>query len=230
MAILCGDPLCTSVRFGAARSPFQGSHEFRVIVAHPLEIRPDRAGQRLETPRMQKNDSLVLIFCNGKGTLKREYTTLPIQFMRRAIALGLENVRSGRGGPFAALVVKDGNVVAEGANCVTRTNDPTAHAEVVAIREACRKLGDFRLSGCDIYTTCEPCPMCLGAIYWARPARVYFASTAADAAAAGFDDAFIYDQIAMGPGERKIPFQGMMREESLACFREWKQKQDRVEY
>jgi guanine deaminase len=107
-------------------------------------------------------------------------------FMRRTIALGLENVRSGTGGPFAALIVKDGAVISEGANCVTTTNDPTAHAEVVAIREACRKLGNFQLSGCDLYTTCEPCPMCLGAIYWARPARVYYACLAADAAAAGF--------------------------------------------
>src|SRR5580765_2942878 len=108
--------------------------------------------------------------------------------MRRAIALALENVRSGRGGPFAALVAKDGRIIAEGANRVTATNDPTAHAEVVAIREACRTLGDFQLPGCDLYTTCEPCPMCLGAIYWARPARVFYACVAADAAAAGFDD------------------------------------------
>jgi len=230
MAILCGDPLCTSVRFGAARSPFQGSHEFRVIVAHPLEIRPDRAGQRLETPRMQKNDSLVLIFCNGKGTLKREYTTLPIQFMRRAIALGLENVRSGRGGPFAALVVKDGNVVAEGANCVTRTNDPTAHAEVVAIREACRKLGDFRLSGCDIYTTCEPCPMCLGAIYWARPERVFYACVAADAATAGFDDAFIYEELKLSLAVRRLPMEQLLRGESLAIFSLWENQEKKTPY
>src|SRR5271154_5945975 len=106
------------------------------------------------------------------------------EFMRRAVALGLENVRTGRGGPFAALVVKDGRVIAEGTNRVTSTNDPTAHAEVVAIREACRKLNDFQLTGCDLYATCEPCPMCLGAIYWARPARVFFAGTAADAATA----------------------------------------------
>lgn len=151
-------------------------------------------------------------------------------FMVRAIELAIENVRSGRGGPFAAIVVKDGNVVGEGTNRVTATNDPTAHAEVVAIRAACSALGAFQLDGCELYTTCEPCPMCLGAIYWARPARVYFASTAADAAAAGFDDAFIYTQISLPLPERKIPFVSMMREESLACFREWTAKQDRIDY
>jgi guanine deaminase len=150
--------------------------------------------------------------------------------MTRAIELAIENVQSGRGGPFAALIVKDGRVVGEGANRVTASNDPTAHAEVVAIRAACTALGSFQLDGCDLYTTCEPCPMCLGAIYWARPARVYFASRAADAAAAGFDDAFIYEQIALPPAERKIPFQEMMRDESVACFRAWSEKNDRIKY
>src|SRR5579872_3632306 len=116
--------------------------------------------------------------------------------MARAIALAIENVRSGGGGPFAAVIVKDGRVVGEGTNRVTSSNDPTAHAEVVAIRAACHAMGTFQLDGCDVYTTCEPCPMCLGAIYWARPGKVYFACTAADAAAAGFDDAFIYEQLA----------------------------------
>jgi guanine deaminase len=151
-------------------------------------------------------------------------------FMARAIELAIENVRSGRGGPFAALVVKDGRILGEGANCVTSSNDPTAHAEVVAIRAACLALNAFQLDACDLYTTCEPCPMCLGAIYWARPARVYFACTAADAAAAGFDDAFIYEQIALPLGARKIPFIETMREESLVCFQEWGEKRDRVEY
>lgn len=151
-------------------------------------------------------------------------------FMARAIELALDNVRSGRGGPFAALVVKNGRVVSEGTNRVTSSNDPTAHAEITAIRAACAALGGFQLDGCDLYTTCEPCPMCLGAIYWARPARVYFASTAADAAAAGFDDAFIYDQIALPLTDRKIPFQEMMRQESLACFRAWAEKRDRIVY
>jgi len=150
--------------------------------------------------------------------------------MTRAIELAIENVQSGRGGPFAALVVKDGRILGEGANCVTSSNDPTAHAEVVAIRAACKALGSFQLDGCDLYTTCEPCPMCLGAIYWARPARVYFASTAADAASAGFDDAFIYEQLALPLKDRKIPFQEMMRNESLACFRAWSKKQDRIKY
>jgi tRNA(Arg) A34 adenosine deaminase TadA len=151
-------------------------------------------------------------------------------FMARAIELAIENVRSGRGGPFGAVVVKDGRVLAEGTNRVTSLNVPTAHAEVIAMRTACAALGAFQLDGCDLYTTCEPCPMCLGAIYWARPARVYFAATAADAAAAGFDDAFIYQQIALPRAEREIPFLELMREESLACFRAWAEKQDRIDY
>ena len=152
------------------------------------------------------------------------------EFMRRAIALALENVRSNCGGPFAALVVKDGAVVAEGANCVTTTNDPTAHAEVVAIREACRKLGNFQLSACELYTTCEPCPMCLGAIYWARPARVFYASVAADAAAAGFDDAFIYDELNLPLAARRIPMQQLLRDESLAIFSLWKNQEKKTLY
>ena len=150
--------------------------------------------------------------------------------MRRAIALAILNVRSGRGGPFAALVVKDGRVIAEGANRVTSTNDPTAHAEVVAIREACRALGDFQLTGCDLYTTCEPCPMCLGAIYWARPARVFYAGTASDASAAGFDDAFIYDEIKKLPAARRISMTQLLREESLAIFSAWKQEKNKKSY
>ncbi len=150
--------------------------------------------------------------------------------MRRALALALENVQSGRGGPFAALVVKDGKIIAEGANRVTSTNDPTAHAEIVAIREACRALGSFQLDGCAIYATCEPCPMCLGAIYWARPARVYFAGTAGDAASAGFDDTFIYEELKRPSSQRKIPMTQLLREESLAVFEAWKKKPDRIEY
>lgn len=119
-------------------------------------------------------------------------------FMEQAIQLAVENVRSGRGGPFAAVVVKNGQVIATGSNRVTSTNDPTAHAEVTAIREACRALNTFQLTGCDLYTSCEPCPMCLGAIYWARPDRVYFAATASDAADAGFDDSFIYEELNAG--------------------------------
>lgn len=150
--------------------------------------------------------------------------------MRRAFALALANVESGRGGPFAALVVKDGRIVAEGTNRVTSTNDPTAHAEIVAIREACRALGKFQLDGCAIYTTCEPCPMCLGAIYWARPARVYFACTARDAAGAGFDDTFIYEELKQPSSQRRIPMMQLLREESFAVFEAWKKKPDRIQY
>jgi tRNA(Arg) A34 adenosine deaminase TadA len=152
------------------------------------------------------------------------------ELMRRAIALALENVRSGRGGPFAALVAKDGRVIGEGANRVTASNDPTAHAEIVAIREACRMLKNFQLAGCDLYTTCEPCPMCLGAIYWARPARVYYAGVAADAAAAGFDDAFIYEELKRAPESRRVPMIPLLREESLAVFAAWKNKPDKISY
>ena len=151
-------------------------------------------------------------------------------FMARAIQLSMENVHSGRGGPFGAVVVKDGSIIAEGANQVTAINDPTAHAEILAIRAACAKLGFFELDGCEIYTSCEPCPMCLGAIYWARPAHVYFANLAADAARVGFDDAFIYREIAQPHARREIPMIQMMREEALAAFRAWEAKPNKIEY
>jgi guanine deaminase len=151
-------------------------------------------------------------------------------FMARAIRLSIENVRTGRGGPFGAVVAKGGEIVAEGVNCVTATKDPTAHAEIIAIREACKKLGDFELSGCELYTSCEPCPMCLGAIYWARPDRVYFGNTAADAADAGFDDSFIYREIPQPHSQRKIPMVPMMREEALEAFRAWKKQINKVPY
>jgi tRNA(Arg) A34 adenosine deaminase TadA len=151
-------------------------------------------------------------------------------FMRRAIALALENVRTANGGPFAALVVKDGRAIAQGTNRVTSSNDPTAHAEIIAIREACRSLRDFQLTGCDLYTTCEPCPMCLGAIYWARPARIFYAGTAADAAAAGFDDSFIYDELKLAPAGRRIPTAQILREESLAIFAAWQTQQNKKRY
>ena len=150
--------------------------------------------------------------------------------MRRAIALALENVRSARGGPFGAVVAKDGKVIGEGANSVTITNDPTAHAEIVAIRAACRALGTFQLTGCELYTTCEPCPMCLGAIYWARPARVFYGGVAADAAEAGFDDAFIYGELQRPLESRRVPMIQLMREESLAIFAAWKQQPNKTEY
>jgi len=150
--------------------------------------------------------------------------------MRRAIALALENVRTARGGPFAALVAKHGSVIGEGANSVTATNDPTAHAEIVAIRAACRALGTFQLTDCELYTTCEPCPMCLGAIYWARPARVFYAGVAADAADAVFDDAFIYEELRRPPESRRIPMTQLMRKESLAIFAAWKQLANKAQY
>jgi tRNA(Arg) A34 adenosine deaminase TadA len=151
-------------------------------------------------------------------------------FMARAIALAIENVRSGRGGPFGAVVVRDGKIVAEGANRVTATNDPTAHAEVVAIREACAKLGAFELRDCELYSSCEPCPMCLGAIYWARPRRVYFGSTAADASNAGFDDSFIYGEIARPFSGRRIPMEQLMGEEAGEAFRTWERQANKVPY
>jgi tRNA(Arg) A34 adenosine deaminase TadA len=151
-------------------------------------------------------------------------------FMQRAIALALGNVQSGRGGPFGALVVKNGEGIAEATNSVASTNDPTAHAEIVAIRRACKKLGVFHLAGCEIYASCEPCPMCLGAIYWSRLDRIYFAATAADAAKAGFDDSFIYHEISKPHAQRKIPAVRLMREEALNPFRAWEQKPDKISY
>jgi tRNA(Arg) A34 adenosine deaminase TadA len=150
--------------------------------------------------------------------------------MQRAIALAVENVKSGAGGPFGAVIAKDGRVIAEGVNRVTQTNDPSAHAEIMAIREACRALGTFQLSGCELYTSCEPCPMCLGAIYWARPDRVFFGATAEDAAAAGFDDSFIYQELRREPSHRKIPMTPIMRDDALAAFRAWRDQSGRIEY
>ena len=149
-------------------------------------------------------------------------------FMRRAIELAVENVEGGHGGPFAALVVRNGTILAEGTNLVTSANDPTAHAEVVAIRRACSTLGSFQLTGCDIYATCEPCPMCLGAIYWARPRCLYFGATSEDAAAAGFDDSFLFEQLRLPPTDRRIPARQVMRDEALAVFEAWSSKPDRI--
>lgn len=152
------------------------------------------------------------------------------RFMRRALELARNGVDANVGGPFGAVVVKDGRIIGEGVNRVTSTNDPTAHAEVVAIRAACRALRSFQLDGCVIYSTCEPCPMCLGAIYWARPARVFIAGTRDDAAAAGFDDAFIYDEICAEMGERRVPLEGLLREEARAVFEQWIAKPDKTSY
>ena len=151
-------------------------------------------------------------------------------FMQRALDLALERMRANMGGPFGALVVRNGEIVAEGWNEVTSTNDPTAHAEVVAIRRACARLDTFNLSDCEIYASCEPCPMCLGAIYWARPDRVYYAAAAKDAADAGFDDSFIYSELNVMHRERKIPFVQGMRDAGLEPFQAWMRKNDRVKY
>lgn len=152
------------------------------------------------------------------------------EFMQEAIRLSIDNVKSGKGGPFGAVIVKDGKIIARGANSVTSTNDPTAHAEVVAIRNACAALGSFQLDGCEIYTSCEPCPMCLGAIYWARPERMYFANTKADAADIQFDDQFIYEELEVPYQNRKLETIPMMREEALEAFRLWKESVNKIEY
>ena len=154
----------------------------------------------------------------------------PEELMRRAIALADENVRAGRGGPFGAVVVRAGVIVGEGANEVTTTNDPTAHAEVVAIRNACRALGDFRLAGCEIYASCEPCPMCLGAVYWARLDRLWFAAGRADAEHAGFDDSFIYSEIAADLDARAIPTARLLIEPGRAVLERWRVTPGKVEY
>jgi guanine deaminase len=151
-------------------------------------------------------------------------------FMARAIQLSLENVTSSAGGPFGAVIVNNGAIVAEGVNRVTATTDATAHAEVVAIRAACSKLGTFTLKDCDIYTSCEPCPMCLGAIYWAHLAHIYFGNVAADASAIGFDDSFIYRQFAQPLSERSIPMTQLMREQARAAFRAWRDKPNKILY
>lgn len=156
-------------------------------------------------------------------------TMEPRDFIRLAIQLAVENVQNG-GGPFGAVVVKGGKVVATGANQVTTTLDPTAHAEMVAIRNACRMLGSFELTGCDIYCSCEPCPMCLGAIYWARPARVFFAAPGKAAADAGFDDSFIREQSCLPFQNQQLPISHLPSQQALAPFQAWKAKSDKVEY
>lgn len=152
------------------------------------------------------------------------------QFLQLAIELAAKNVDANKGGPFGAIIVKNGEIVASSSNCVTSNLDPTAHAEVMAIRLACEKLGDFQLTDCILYTSCEPCPMCLGAIYWARLEKVYFACNRFDAAAAGFDDSFIYDEIVKLPQERKIPMQYMQIENAEQPFQLWKQQEAKILY
>lgn len=151
------------------------------------------------------------------------------ELMREAIRLSIENVRQG-GGPFGAVIAKDGEIIATGTNRVTPDSDPTAHAEVNAIRAACRKLGTFDLRGCEIYTSCEPCPMCLGAIYWARLDRMYYGNNKHDAAAIGFDDAFIYKEIELPVSERRLASESILRDEALKAFADWSAKEDKTEY
>jgi guanine deaminase len=154
----------------------------------------------------------------------------PADFMREAVRLSREGIHEGQGGPFGAVIVRGGEIIARGNNRVTSTNDPTAHAEVVAIREAARALKTFSLAGCEIYTSCEPCPMCLSAIYWARLDRIYFANTRADAAAIGFDDDLIYREIPLPIEERAKPMQPLLREEALSVFKEWSAMPDKISY
>ena len=156
--------------------------------------------------------------------------SLPHSFMQEAIRLSFETMRNNTGGPFGAVIVKDGKIIATGFNKVVSSNDPTAHAEVVAIREACKVLNDFQLNGCEIYTSCEPCPMCMAAIYWARPDKVYYANSKTDAAEIGFDDDFIYQEIALPYTERKIPILRIMEKEALEAFKEWSNKNDKIHY
>jgi tRNA(Arg) A34 adenosine deaminase TadA len=155
---------------------------------------------------------------------------MDIKYMKEAIRLSQLGVESGKGGPFGAVVVYKGEIIGRGSNEVTSSNDPTAHAEVVAIRNACKQIGTYQLTDCDIYTSCEPCPMCLGAIYWARPAKVYYACTKEDASQIGFDDQFIYEEINVIPSGRKIEFIQVLREEGLKSFEIWKEKGDKTLY
>ena len=153
-----------------------------------------------------------------------------LKFMKKAIRISVDNVEKQKGGPFGAVVIKDGKIIARGSNQVTASNDPTAHAEVVAIRKACKALKTFQLTGCEIYTSCEPCPMCLGAIYWARPDKLYYAGSKEDAAAIQFDDQFIYEEIAKPVEERKLFTRQILREKALDAFEKWKASPGKIEY
>jgi tRNA(Arg) A34 adenosine deaminase TadA len=152
------------------------------------------------------------------------------EFLRRAVALAIENVDSGRGGPFAAVIVRDGKIIGEGVNTVTSGSDPTAHGEVNAIRAACKALGTFTLAGCELYTSCEPCPMCLAASYWARLDAIYYGSSASDAARAGFDDAFLYEEFRKSPSARALPASQLLAQEAWAAFAAWIASGSKVEY
>lgn len=162
--------------------------------------------------------------------MKTDITELDQSMMRRAITLSVEKMKQGCGGPFAAVIVRDGEILAEGFNEVTSSNDPTAHAEVMAIRKACERLADFSLHKATIYTSCEPCPMCLAAIYWARIDRIVYANSREDAANIGFDDEFLYQEINLPTDQRRIPTQRLMAEDALEAFRQWQQMPDKVSY
>lgn len=157
-------------------------------------------------------------------------TAIELKFLERAIELSRKGMLSRQGGPFGCVIVRNNEIISEGYNQVTTLNDPTAHAEIVAIRNACKKLGTFQLTDCDVYTSCEPCPMCFGAIYWARPRRVIYANTKKDAAAVDFDDKFIYDEMEVAPANRNIPFIHAPHPEALAVFTEWKNWEGKQEY
>lgn len=152
------------------------------------------------------------------------------KFMREAIRLSMENVQSGNGGPFGTVIVKNGKIIATGVNEVTKSNDPTAHAEMIAIRNACEELNSFQLDGCDIYCSCEPCPMCLGAIYWARPKSIYFANSKKDAAEINFDDNVIYQEIKLPIHERKLTTTQLLRNEAQSVFLQWQESENKIEY
>ena len=152
------------------------------------------------------------------------------KFMQEAISLSQKSVDQNDGGPFGCVIVKDDVIIGRGHNMVTSANDPTAHAEVVAIRDACKTLHNFQLDGCEVYTSCEPCPMCLGAIYWARPKIIYYANSREDAATFGFDDSMIYDEMAADKDKRKIPIKSIAREDALKIFINWKNKEEKTSY
>lgn len=217
-------------------------------MALPVIHEPRTAGERAQParkipplrdaaqPMMQKHQhrpgAIAFDFFDMKGQ-KANYNQALVDpsFLNRAVALALENVRSGNGGPFGAVIVKDGRIIAEGANSVIPTLDPTAHAEVVAIRRACEALGAFHIPGCELYTSCEPCPMCLGAVYWAHIDRVYFAVTKAEAAKAEFDDDFIYREIALDPAARSIPMIHVPSgDAAMEPFRAWLANNERIRY
>ncbi len=188
-------------------------------------IRSNRSGRASTS-----GDCTVLFLIERRDILKAEVFSITNNYIFRAIELATKNVETGVGGPFAALIVRDDKVIAEGTNTVTNTNDPTAHAEVNAIRAACSKLQNFDLTGCDLYASCEPCPMCLGACYWSRIGRIFYAATRADATAAGFNDTMIYEELTKSPADRCIPTKFIEHAEAARPFQAWRRCPVRREY